>query len=267
MTTPASTVESTSLTANTISSPALTGTAPQLFTQEQVWAAVEKARTEVKDELFGRIDTVQNVLKQQEDQIKVFNDERESRLAAEKAAVDKTEADRVAAEQEKLTLKQRFDASEQEWAARFAQMQEEMSRRDALLAKERELSELSSYRLTRISELREPNPGEQHFGIHDAFVDLIGGSSKEEIDASLATMVAKTRAIVEEVQQHQELSRTRMPGVSPTGGNIGPIEQQGSQRTYSADEIAAMSPMSEEYQKVRAAYGIGRSQSNRGILG
>ena len=75
MTTPAPAAETfnPTTTTNVISSPsapASSGT-PQLFTQEQVRAAVEKARAEAKDELFGRIDTVQSVLKEQEDKIKV----------------------------------------------------------------------------------------------------------------------------------------------------------------------------------------------------
>jgi hypothetical protein len=230
------------------------------FTQEQVWAAVEAARTEEKNKLYGRLEKT-------DETVKTLLSEREERLAAQKAAEAAEAARLQAAEDEKLTLKQRFEKSEEEHARLFSELQKEREADRALLAKEREYAELERYKITKLSELREPKPDQQHFGIMDEFVDLVDGSTQEEIDLSIATMVAKTRSIVEGVQQHEINSRAATPGVSPTAGNLGPIEQSGGTRTYSADEIAAMAPNSKEYLALRAAHGMGRSTSNRGLYG
>jgi hypothetical protein len=230
------------------------------ITQDQLFAAIEAARAEEKAKLYSRIEKT-------DAQVNTLIAEREARLAAEKEAADKAAAEAKALEDEKLTLKQRFDKSEAENAERFKTLQAEIATRDALLAKEREYGQLMQYKADKVSELREPDPANQHFGIMPEFVDLINGTTQEEIDNSIATMVAKTRSIVEGVQQHEINSRAATPGVSPTAGNIGPLEQQGGQRTFTAEEIAAMPPGSKEHLALRAAHGMGRASSNRGMFG
>jgi hypothetical protein len=244
--------------------PPLPPTAPVVpqggFTQEQVWAAVEAARTEEKNKLYSRLEKT-------DEQVKTLLTEREERLAREKEEADRLAAEAKAAEDEKLTLKQRFEKSEAEHRAEFDRLNNELAQRDALLDKEREYAALTNYKVAKVAELREPHPESQHFGIADEFIDLIDGATQEEIDNSITTMVAKTRSIVEGMQQAQITARAAMPGVSPTAGNLGPIEQSGGTRTYTAEEIAAMAPNSKEFLALRAAHGMGRSSSNRGIFG
>jgi len=242
--------------------PAATG-----LTQQEVWAMVEAARTEERT----RLSELQTQFQATQDQLKVFQDEREARLTAEQAEAARLAEEQRQADQEKLTLKQRFEQSEAEWKNRFEQSEqqwkEELGRRDALLEKEREYGELVNYRAAKIQERSEPDPENGHYGIHPQFLDLIAGNTTAEIDASIATMENKTRAIVEEVSQHQISSRAAMPGVSPAGGNVGPLEQQGGQRTFSADEIRALPFDSPEYQALRQQHGMARGNASHGMFG
>jgi len=237
------------------------------FSQEQLYAAMEKARSDERAKLHSTIDGLRNNFKTQEQLLAELKAEKDERDAAAKAEADRQAAEQKAAEEEKLTLKQLMERRDQENAQRFSELQAEIQRRDALLEKERELSALNVYRAQAIASAREPRPEEQHYGIADEFIDLVRGSTPEEIDASIATMVAKTRSILEGVQQAQLNAQARMPGVSPNVGNFGPVETAGATRQFSAEEINAMDPTSEEFQALRASYGIGRSQGNRGMFG
>jgi len=237
------------------------------FSQDQLYAAMEKARSEERAKLHTRLESMQSNFSSQEELLKELKAKEDERAAAAAAEAERLAAEQKAAEEEKLSLRQIMDKREQENTAKFLELQHELQRRDAIIQKERERAELDLYRERAVAAAREPRPDQNHFGIADEFIDLVQGSTPEEIDNSVANMVARTRSILEGVQQAQLNAQARMPGVSPNAGNFGPVETAGSTRQYSGEEIAAMDPNSPEFQALRTQYGMGRSTSNRGMFG
>lgn len=247
---------------------------PGVFTQEQLFAAIEKARSEEKAKLYPHIEGLKTQFGDAQEQLRSLQQAEEGRQAQAKDEADRLTAAQKAADDEKLSLKDLIAKRDREAAeyaqateAKFGLLQEELNKRDAMLQKEREFAELTNYKVARVAELKEPHPEQNHFGIADEFLDLVTGKTREEVDASISTMIAKTRSIVEGMQQAQVSARAAMPGVSPNTGNFGPVEGAGTTRQYSADEILAMDPDSKEYAALRDQYGIGRSPGNRGMFG
>jgi len=248
------------------------------FTQADLDAAIERGRKDAHDRLYGRIEGLTTDFKTAQAQLAELQAERES--AAEAKARQEQEAAAAAKAKEEneadlreLIKKANAEAAQRDadYQSRFAQQNEELARRDALLAKEREFADLERYRIQRLAELREPDPENQHFGIAPNLVNIVDarnawGSTKEEIDNTLTLMQTETRAILGEMAQAETAQRAATPGVAPTAGNIGAPEQQASQRQYSAEDIAAMPINSKEYQALRAQYGMARS-SGKGIFG
>lgn len=232
--------------------PAPAAAVPGVYSQEQVNEMLAKVRDDVKGQLYGRIEKSEAELAE----LRTF---REQQQAAAQAEADRVaEAERKAAEAE-MDAKQLLDTRTQEFERQFMEMRQEMALRDALLQKERERGELMAYIQRRVAEERDE--------IAPELIDYIGGESSEMVEASIATAKAKTASILEGVRQAQTQFRQEMPGVSTGAGNIGPVDSAGGQRQYTADEIAAMSPASPEYQKLRSAYGMDRAGRGHGLYG
>lgn len=238
----------------------------QSFTREQLQAEIDRARKETEDRFASQLSGLTTQFTGAQEQLAALQAERAERQTAAQAEADRIAAEQRAAEEEKLSLKDLMAKRERETAERFSQLEAELSRRDALLEKERQYAELERYKMSRIAEMQEPNQETGHPGIDPRLVDLIAGSTREAIDASINTMVAKTGAILNDVRQAQMASRAAIPGVSPTAGNIGVMDQQDQTRNYSAEDIHALPPGSEEHMRLRAAYGMGGA-SNRGMFG
>lgn len=244
---------------------------PEVFTKEQLLDFVENARKEEKDKLYETITTLDT-------RVKTFEEERQ-KVEAEAAAVQAAaeEAQRVAQQQE-LTVAERLEASQAEWGQRFQEQEQRIAAQDALFQKEREFAAVSSYRNTRVAELGD--------AIDPRFLDFVGGTTPEEIEASLYIAAAKTQEIGQEVQaalaergivqgdpaqQQQQQQRVR-PVVPVTSGPGYTPEQymngvQGQEKQLTAAEIAAM-PMS-DYGANREALlaAASRSVQERGLYG
>jgi hypothetical protein len=97
--------------------------------------------------------------------------------------------------------------------------------------------------------------------------DEVSGNTKEQIDASIARLAAKSESIIGHVQQSLSIPGTPPPAppqtTSPTGFNSsGPLEGGPAQQTITPQDIAAMTW--EEYSEYRKKAGIG--QSNHGMF-
>ena len=212
----------------------------QQFTAEDI----ENARKQEKDKLYGRLEKLQ-------EQVDVFAKARQEQEEAERQAAAAAEEQRRQQELEEMSAKEAIKSIEDELTAKMntlsltyeeklAAVQEELRAKEALLERERQLQELESHK----SRLLAANADR----IVPDLLDLVSGNTPEELEASISTLVAKSDAIMENIQQ--TLPTQRLRGVPATGASTtGPAETQTEQQTYTADDISKMS--NEEYAKVR----------------
>lgn len=192
-------------------------------------AEVEKIRQQEKDKLYGELNSTREELRK-------FREERE----AEQRAREEEEARRIAeaekAGEEDMDVRALIEKKEREWDQRFNEVQESARQAEALLEQERKYNALQEYKRQQIQAHEED--------IMPHLVPYVTGNSEEEIQASIQQQIETTNAILNDIQQAQQHQRQQVPTTRVTNpGEGGPLEQQTqSTRTYSAAEIAAMSP-------------------------
>lgn len=214
---------------------------------------LESARKQEKDKLYPRIDALS-------EQLRVLEEDRAARVAAEEEARATAAEEERKRQEAELSAKELLEQKDKQWTERFEQLQREQAAREALFEKERQFNELMSYRAQAIAANAEM--------ILPELQDEVSGNTKEQIDASIARLAAKSESIIGNVQQ----SLNAVPGTpppsaprttSPTGFNSsGPLEDGPSQQTITPQDIAAMTW--DEYSEYRKKAGIG--QSNHGMF-
>ena len=224
---------------------------------------VEAARKEEKDKLYGTINTL-------DERVKVFESERQ-RLADEaQTALDQAaEAERLK-QQEEQTLAERLASSEQRWEQQFNEQRQEIAAKEALWAKEREFQQISQYRNTRLAELKDQ--------IDPRFNDFVGGTTPEEIEASLYIAAEKTAQIGQEFQTwaeqqgvvpggQQQVRRPTVPVTSGPGFTPEQLSGGATERTLTPEDIANM-PMSEfAANREQLLAAASRQVQERGLYG
>lgn len=212
----------------------------QQFTAEDI----ENARKQEKEKLYGRLEKLQ-------EQVDVFAKARQEQEEADRRAAAEAEEARRQQELEEMSAKEAIKTIEDELKAqmntlsltyeeKLAAVQEELRAKEALLERERQLQELESHKARLIAANADR--------IVPDLLDLVSGNTPEEVEASISTLVAKSDAIMENIQQ--TLPTQRLRGVPATGASTtGPAETQSEQQTYTAEDISKMS--NEEYAKVR----------------
>jgi hypothetical protein len=204
--------------------------------KQPTWEDVERARQEEKDKLYGEISSVKDELKS----IREAREAEERTRAEEEARAE--EQARSAAEGE-MDVRELIQQKEREWNERFDQVRTEAERAQALLEQERRFNALQEYKRAQL---------ETH--ANDIMPHLHGyveGNTEEEIQASIQRQIETTNAILADVQQAQQAQRASIPGPRVTApGDGGPVDQQETAtRTFSADDIAKMTPA--EFAKYR----------------
>ena len=207
---------------------------------------VEAIRRQEKDKLYDKISKLQ-------EQVEVFNHEREEqKRIAEELAAKEAEERRLREEEEmsakELLMKkedefqQRINTAQQEWEDKFNALQQESEAQKAVLEQERRFQELESYKSRRIAEEQD--------NIMPELLDFIKGNSEDEIEGAISAVVARTSAIVENIQQAMPQQQQRLRGVPATGSTpTGPLENMTEQQTFTSADIAGMSM--EQYAQVR----------------
>lgn len=234
--------------------PAAPAPAPT-FTAEDI----AKARKDEKDKLYPE-------LQQLRDASKTFQAELDAIKAEKQAEVEAAAA--KAREEAEEEARRRFEESDakdliKETEARFQQqiadMQRQAAEREALLQKEREFLNLQNYAQRRVAEESDK--------IAPQLLDYITGNTPEEIEQSIATAIAKTDAIVEDIAAVQRTQRSQMPGVSTAGHTaVGPLDNQPGQKSFSLEELQNMSAA--EYAKHRGQLlGAASAQRDKGLFG
>lgn len=220
--------------------------ADNLFTIEQVHEAIEKAREQEKNKLYGRLESLSTDL----DTIKKEREE-QARLAQEAQAAADAERKRV--EEQELSAKdllarredefaKRLDETTREWQERINAVTQDLDAHKAALDMERQYQELERFKANLIAQNSDD--------IMPQLQDLITGNTQEEIQESLARAVAKTQDILGSIANVAGAVPQPIKGIPSTGGApSGPLENATEQQTLTVGDIKSMSM--EQYAKVR----------------
>ena len=228
-----------------------TATSSQKFYTEEDLA---KVRAQEKSKLYPEIDN----LKEEVAALKKEKEEKAARKAAKEAAeaADK-DAKQKAKLEEDLDAKELIKLKEAEWQEQLERERSERERAFALLEQERNFAELSSYKQNRLEQERE--------NIIPELLDLVGGNSPEEVDASLEGLKERSARILESAQSAMQNARKEMTGTRATLPPAGPLEMNTESRQFTAQDIASMSV--NEYAKYRdKLLGDGARGKSRGMF-
>ena len=211
---------------------------------------VAKAREQEKAKLYPQMEK----MKEELSALKKAREDEESRRA--QFEVQK-EADRVAQEnakaEEELSAKDLLKKKEQEFQSMLETERLERERAFALLDQERKFQELNNYRQQRVEQERE--------NIVPELIDLVDGSTADEVEQSIAMLKDKSVRILSSAQQAMQSARQQMAGTRITNPAAGPLDNDSDQKSYTPDSIREMSLA--DYAKQRAKL-LGNAASNRG---
>ena len=233
------TVTSTPLT-TTETRPA-TGT--KTYTEEDL----SRVRAQEKDKLYPTIES----LKAEVAELKRTREEEEQAKLREQEAL---EAEMRAKLESEMDVRELLKQKEAEFAE---QLERERQARELAFAerdREREYAELQNHRLTRLEAERE--------NIIPELLDLVGGNTPAEVDASIESLKERSARILESAQQAMQSARKDMVGTRTTLPAAGPLDINSEQRNFTAEEISRM-PMNEyaNYrQRLLSDKAQGRSQ-------
>lgn len=221
-----------------------------VFSKDDVARAVENARKQEKDKLYGR-------LNEMSERLKAFEDERTAQAEAEaerQAAL--AEAARKKAEEE-MELRDLLAKKEQDWSTQYEELRNEIRTREAALEKERQYSNFVAYRERAVADASED--------ILPELLDLVSGNTTEEIDASIARLRERSASILENTSNALDTVRREQPGTRVTAPVAGPLENETGQRMFTPEQIAGMSM--DEYAKYRDSLGVTGHAYDRGVFG
>jgi hypothetical protein len=214
---------------------------------------IAKARAQEKEKLYPVVDK----LKEELALLKQKEAEREAKEAERKAARVARDAEAAAAkkkqEEEELEVRSLLQIKEQEWQSKFEQERAEREKAFALLEREREFQELTTYRQNRIEQERE--------SIIPTLIDLVQGSTKDEIEQSILALKAKSAQIFEDVAAASQNSRKEMVGTRITVPASGPLDNDSASGSFNPNDISNMSLA--DYAKNREKL-LGMTGKNRG---
>lgn len=203
--------------------------------------AIQRARTQEREKLYGRLESADSRLNAMQAELETLRQEREARLAAEAAAQKAQEEAERQKQLAETSAKDLVLQQKAEWEQRFEALMAEREIEREKLAKEAAFNELRAYTQEQVRLNTDK--------IAPQLLDLVSGSTREEVDASIALMTAKTEAILQEVQQAQVDNRAQMRGVSIASIPSTAIDDGTAMRTLTAGDIKNMSMP--EYARLR----------------
>lgn len=214
----------------------------EYFTAEDI----ARAREQEKSKVYPQLDRLR-------DELAALKREKEEREASEAAAHAEAEAEARRKAEEEMEIRDLLSKKEQEFAAQLEAERLERERAFALLETEKRFQELQTYRQQRLEQERD--------AIIPELLDLVDGSSTEEIDASIENLRERSNRILESAQQAMQSARRDMAGSRVTAPAAGPLDTDPDNRSYTPDDIRQMSMA--DYMKNRARL-LGDSAASRG---
>lgn len=212
--------------------------APQVpegyVSQEELNRRIEDARKQEKDKLYRRLDDQGSRLKQIEEE----REAERQRLAEEERQRQEAEEARL---REEMSAKELLEQERSERLAMKAEFEEQLAARDAALEQERAFLALQQYIAQKRAEVADD--------VVPELIDLVAGNSVEEVDAAASTMVARSASILQNVMGAASQQHLGMQGAGITNPPVGPVDNQSGHKTFTAEDIKAMSM--EEFSQVR----------------
>lgn len=219
--------------------------------------AIQKARAQEKAKLYPQMEKLQEelaALRQKENEREAKEAERKAQRAAREAELAKQ---KKAEEEQQLELRDLLAKKEQEFQAQLELERQEREKAFALLERERDFQELQQYRSQRLEAERE--------NIVPELIDLISGNNKDEIEASIADLKARSQKIFESVASASQQTRKEMTGTRITVPASGPLDNDSENRMYSPTDISQMSMA--DYAKNRAKLLSNTNNRGQGLFG
>jgi len=201
-------------------------------------ADLVKARQQEKDKVYPVID---NLKKEVEALRKEKETEVAQRQAEETEKLAAIEARKKAEEESSLDVRDLIAKKEAEWQEQLERERQERERAFALLEQERTFADLQNYKTQRLEAERD--------NIMPELLDLVGGNTREDLDASIEGLKERSARILESAQSAMQNTRREMTGTRATLPPAGPLETNSEQTQFSAQDIASMS--AQEYAKYR----------------
>jgi hypothetical protein len=198
---------------------------------------LEKVRQQEKDKLYGRIDEVQQQLRQ-------IQADRESEQAERQRLADEAEEARRLREESEMEVRDLLARRESEWQQQLSKLEQRYDADRAVFEKERAFAEVQNYRRDRIEQEAEY--------ILPELRDLISGDTPEAVDASINVMKARSEQIFTNMAaatQQQQIPFQQPRGAAPTAPPVGPMEQMPSYESLTPDDIRNMDM--ETYKRYR----------------
>jgi len=217
----------------------------QQFTAEDV----ERIRQEER----ARVTAEQTRADQLENELATFRKAQEDRDKADQQAAKAAERAAKKKEEEDMEVRTLLERKEQEWQTKLDEERAERERAFAMLEQERRHASLQTYLAQRMAL-----EGDE---IAPELRDLVSGNTEQEIDSSINLLKEKSAAILGNYQQVVRNQNATRPTVGVTSPPVGPDVSSQTTRTYTADELKAMTP--EEYSAQRDSLLRAASQSRR----
>ena len=216
---------------------------PQQYPQAQQPVArwtdedIERARQQEKDKLYGRLDEMQNQMRQ-------FQADRETEQAERQRLADEAAEALRLKEEGELEVRDLLTRKESEWQQQLARLEQRYDADRAVFEKERSFAEVQMYRRDRLEQEAEY--------ILPELRDLVTGDTVEAVDAAIEVMKARTDQIFTNLAAaNQQIVPFQQPrGAAPTAPPVGPMEQMPSYESLTPDDIRGMDM--ETYKKYRS---------------
>jgi hypothetical protein len=224
---------------------ARSGGDPQVFTADDV----EKIRQEER----ARFGTLTSQLDEREQELARLRQVEDERVKAEEKARRDIEKAEKKKKEEEMELRDLIAQKDTEWEQKLADERQERERALALLEQERRHASLQNYLAQRMME-------EGEF-IAPELRQLVGGNTPEEVDARIKELQDISASILGNTQQYVAQVNAQRPTAGVTAPPIGPADMTASTRTYTPDDLKALTP--EEYADQRESLLRAASQSRR----
>jgi hypothetical protein len=212
---------------------------------------IAKAREQEKSKVYPQIERLR-------EELAALKREKDEREAAEAAAQADAEAEARRKAEEEMEIRELLSKKEEEFTSQLEAERLERERAFALLENEKRFQELQAYRQQRLEQERE--------NIIPELLDLVDGSSIEEVDASINGLRERSSRILESAQQAMQSARKDMAGSRVTAPAAGPLDTDPDNRSYTPDDIRGMS-MADYMKNRQRLLGDSAASRGRGLFG
>lgn len=212
---------------------------------------IARAREQEKSKVYPQLDRLR-------EELSALKREKEERDAEEAAALAAAEAEARRKAEEEMEIRDLLAKKEEEFTSQLEAERVERERAFALLETEKRFQELQGYRQQRLEAERE--------NIIPELLDLVDGSSPEEIDASIENLRERSNRILESAQQAMQSARRDMAGSRVTAPAAGPLDTDPDNRMYTPDDIRGMS-MADYMKHRQRLLGDSAASRGRGLFG